>query len=398
MSPLEQQTFLVVLTLAVLAPVLGDLIPRIRLPVVVLEIILGILVGPQVLGWAEPGPVVNVLGRFGMAFLFFLAGLEIDFQAIRGRPLVRTGLGWLLSVAIGLGLGLSLQLLGVVGSGVVLALALTTTALGTLIPILRDSGEANSRFGTFVIGAGTVGEFGPIVLISAVLTAGSGGGLTSILVLISFAALALTAAFIASRARPSYVVQLLQQKLHTSAQLPVRVSVLLLACLVILTQRLGLDAVLGALAAGVVVSLACQGHGGEAVRHKLEAIGFGFFVPIFFVTSGIKFDLVALTASSTTLLCVPLFLLLFLLARGVPVLLCHRDLPRGDLIPLALMSATALPLVVAITEIGVETGQLSPENAVALVGAGMASVLVFPLLALSLRRASPAPEPSRSVS
>src|SRR5262245_20337036 len=109
MSPIERHTLLLIFSIAVLAPALGELVPRIRLPVVVLEVVLGMLVGPQALGWAEPGPVVNVLGRFGMAFLFFLAGLEIDFQAIRGRPLAAASLGWLVSLVLALALGWLLE-------------------------------------------------------------------------------------------------------------------------------------------------------------------------------------------------------------------------------------------------------------------------------------------------
>jgi Kef-type K+ transport system membrane component KefB len=391
MSPIERQTLLIVLSIAVLAPVLVELVPRIRVPVVVVEIVLGLLVGPQVLGWAEPGPLITALSRFGMACLFFLAGLEIDFHAIRGRPLTKATQGWLLSLGIALALGWALQAAGLVGSGILLAVALTTTALGTLVPILRDAGEVSSTFGSFVMAAGALAEFGPILLISLVLTAGHGessSALVSALLLVAFTAITLIAAYLAARVRPTFVFGLLERKLHTSAQLPVRVAVLLLAALVFLTQQFGLDAVLGAMAAGVVVGLACQGHSGETVRHKLEAIGFGFFVPIFFVVSGIKFDLQALMESGPALMLVPLFLVLFLIARGVPVLLYVRHLPRRDLVPLALLSGTALPLVVAITEIGVETERMPPENAAALVGAGMASVLLFPLLALSLRKPS----------
>jgi Kef-type K+ transport system membrane component KefB len=216
---------------------------------------------------------------------------------------------------------------------------------------------------------------------------GSGRWISAIL-LIAFTAIAVTAAIIAARARPLYVVDLLQRKLHTSAQLPVRLAVLLLAAAVILLHRFGIDAVLGAIAAGVVISLTCQGEYGESVRLKLEAIGFGFFVPIFFIMTGVKFDLQALTGSGAAVARLPLLLLMLLIVRGAPVLLCRRDLPRGDLLPLALLSATGLPLIVAITEVGVETGRMRPENAAALVGAGMASVLLFPALALALRKPS----------
>src|SRR5262249_28467871 len=225
--------------------------------------------------------------------------------------------------------------------------------------------------------AGAVGEFGPIVLISLVLTAGTEGPLVTGLLMLVFVGITLAGAYTAARGLPASVTGMLSRKLHTSSQLPVRVALLVLGVFVILTQQFGLDPVLGAIAAGVVVNLACQGHNGEVVRHKLEGIGFGFFVPIFFVVTGIKFDLEALTGSQTALLMVPLFLALFLVVRGLPVLMCARHLPRGDLLPQALLAATALPLVVAITEIGLESNRMKADVAAALVGAGMASVLLF---------------------
>jgi Kef-type K+ transport system membrane component KefB len=384
---MDQRTLLLVLTIGALAPFVVELVPRIKLPAIVLEIGLGIVVGPQVLDWARPGPNLDVLARFGMVALFFLAGLEIDFNAIRGRPLALASAGWLLSAGLALGLGWVLAKTGLTLDSMVVAVALTTTALGALIPILRDAGVLNSTFGSFAVAMGAAGEFGPIVLISVLLTAGEATShvVATVTLLALFGSLA-GIAFVASRNRPDYLGDLLWRKLHTSAQLPVRISVLLLAGLVLLTRRFGLDSVLGALAAGTIVRVSWWGHTGEMVRHKLEGIGYGFFVPIFFVASGLKFDLNALTSSAQALWRLPLFLLLFLVVRGVPVLLCRRDLPRGDLVPLALLAATELPLVVAVTEIAVESGKMRPVNASALVGAGMVSVLVYPLMALSIRK------------
>ncbi len=173
--------------------------------------------------------------------------------------------------------------------------------------------------------------------------------------------------------------------MHTSAQLPVRFAILVLAGLVIVARNFGLDAILGALAAGVVVALASPGESGKALTHKLEGIGFGFFVPIFFVTTGLRYDLHALLSSTKALLLLPMFLVLFLVVRGLPALLARRDLDLRSRIALGLLSATQLPLVVAIVEIGVRSGRLSLETAASLVGAGMFSVLLFPIVALSLR-------------
>jgi Kef-type K+ transport system membrane component KefB len=387
MSPNEPNSLLVILTIAALAPFLCEWVPRIRLPLVVLEIGFGILVGPQVLGWAAAGPVLQVFSNFGMIFLFFLAGFEINFQAIRGRPLTLAALGWLVSFAVGLGVGFVLQGCGLVDSGLIVGAALTTTALGTLMPILRDARELPTRFGAYVVAGGAMGEFGPILLIATVLASGDsehGGG--SIVLMLAFSAIIVAAVRAAIKVRPPRLVLALQEKMHTSAQLPVRISILILASLVILARQFGLDAILGALAAGVVVALTAPGKYGEALRHKLEGIGFGFFVPIFFVTTGLRYDLQALFASRAALLQLPMFLALFLVVRGLPALFVRRDLDLSARFALALLSATQLPLVVAISEIGLRSGRLQPETAASLVGAGMASVLLFPFTALALRR------------
>ena len=212
----ERESFLLILGLAVLAPILADLIPRLRMPVVVLEIVLGIVVGPHVLNWVGATPAISIFSRFGLVFLFFLAGLEIDFKAIRGRPMTTAALGWVMSLGIALCFGLGMQWAGLFESGILIAGALTTTALGALIPILRDSGEPGSRFGSFVVAAGAMGAFGPIVFISAFLSRGSshgsgGSGFTAILLLSALVAITLGAAFFATRVRPAYFVDLLKR-------------------------------------------------------------------------------------------------------------------------------------------------------------------------------------------
>jgi Kef-type K+ transport system membrane component KefB len=382
----ELHSLLLIFTIAAVAPFLCEWVPRIRLPLVVAEIGLGILVGPQALRWAAAGPTIQVLANFGLAFLFFLAGFEIDFSAIRGRPIMLAALGWLASLVVCLGVGLSLQGCGIVDSGLIVGAALATTALGTLMPILRDAKELPTRFGAYAVASGAMGEFGPIVLIALVLSSDEGERGSSLALMLIFTLIIVTGAYVALRYRPPRVILLLQEKMHTSAQLPVRLAILVLASLVILARDLGLDAILGAMAAGIVVALASPGEHGEALRHKLEGIGFGFFVPIFFVTTGLRYDLQALLSSKLALLQVPSFLGLFLVVRGLPAVLVRGELDLRSRIALGLLSATQLPLVVAIAEIGVSSGRLKPETAASLVGAGMASVLLFPIAALALRK------------
>jgi Kef-type K+ transport system membrane component KefB len=188
---------------------------------------------------------------------------------------------------------------------------------------------------------------------------------------------------------------MLGRTLHTTSQLPVRMSLFLVGAFFVLAGEFGLDVILGAFAAGMIVGLAARGEGAEVFHQKLDAIGFGFLIPIFFVMSGVRLDLGAL-AHADSLVRVPLFLGLFLLVRGGPVLLYRRDLDARDRLALALYSATALPLVVAISAVGMATGHLRPEAAAALVGAGMVSVLLFPVAALSLRGHPVPPHPTTS--
>jgi Kef-type K+ transport system membrane component KefB len=392
----ELHSLLLIFTIAAVAPLLCEWVPRIRLPLVVAEIGLGILVGPQVLGWADAGPTIQVLANFGLAFLFFLAGFEIDFPAIRGQPILLAALGWLASLVVCLGVGLGLQGCGVVDSGLIVGAALATTALGTLMPILRDAKELPTRFGAYAVASGAMGEFGPILLIALVLSPGEGERGIALVLMLVFTAIIVAGAFVALKYRPPRLILLLQEKMHTSAQLSVRLAILVLASLVILARNLGLDAILGALAAGIVVALASPGKHGEALRHKLEGIGFGFFVPIFFVTTGLRYDLHALISSRLALLQLPMFFGLFLVVRGLPGLLVGRELDLRSRIALGLLSATQLPLVVAIAEIGVRSGRLKEETAASLVGAGMASVLLFPIVALTLRKMAVLRHPARS--
>jgi Kef-type K+ transport system membrane component KefB len=379
---------------AVCSPVLADALRRFRVAGVVIEILVGILIGPQLLGLAELSPTVESFSSLGLAFLMFLAGYEIDFARIRGKPLQLAIQGWGISLVMGLVVGLVLVLEGRVISGLITGLALTTTALGTMLPMWRDSGLLRTRFGSHALAIGTLGEFGPIIAI-AILLSGHGPGRESVLLAI-FIAIAIGIAALALRPRAPRAVRLLREHLYTSAQLPVRVAVLLIIALLWVANSFGLDVLLGAFTAGIVVRLGNTGESEPVVRTKLEAIGFGFLIPIFFVVSGMEFDLDALTDDPSSLLRLPVFLGLFLLVRGLPVLLYRGELPPGARWPMALFSGTALPLVVVITQIGTDTGRMAPENAAALVGAAMLSVVIYPSIAFALlrRRGEPAPDPA----
>lgn len=381
---IHSHELLVVLLVAAIAPLFNELPIRLRLPLVVLELLFGVLVGPQVLDLVGNEGVLRPLSALGLSFLFFLAGLDLDFFKLRGRPLVLGLQGWLLSVVIAMAATHALRATGLVSDEVLVAVALSTTAIGTLLPILREAGELDSEFGRFVLGAGAIGEFGPIVLFSLIITGDEGLAVRSGL-LATFVFIAIACAAVALRLRPPHVIEVLSRTLQSTSQLPVRLSMLLLGGLVVLADILGLDILLGAFAAGSLVGLVARGPGAEPFRQKLDALGFGFLIPIFFVTSGSQMDLASLFASPSTMARVPLFLLLLLVVRGLPTLLYRNELASRERRLLALFSATSLPLIVVITELGKATDRMRPENAAALVGAGILSVLLFPLIALSTR-------------
>jgi Kef-type K+ transport system membrane component KefB len=382
---ISRETLLVVLAVAALAPVLADLPTRIRVPVVVTEIIAGIVVGPQVLDLAQPDPLLNALSDFGLAFLFFMAGMEIDPANVRGRPAALAARGWLVSLSLGMVVAAALWATGAIGAPVLVGLALTTTALGALVPILKDAGLAEHRVGRLVLAAGAAGEFGPIVVLSIVLAVASGEPWRTVLLAV-FAVVAIGAGVLATRARPPRVVRLVEATMYSSGQLALRLSLLLLGGLVVLASSLGLDVVLGAFAAGFIVGLVARGEESAAFHIKLDGVGYGFLIPIFFISTGLGFDLDALLGSATTLALVPAFAALFLLVRGLPAWLFARDLPERERSALALMTASALPLVVAITEVATESGRLAQDDAAALVGAAMLSLLAFPVAGAALLR------------
>jgi Kef-type K+ transport system membrane component KefB len=384
-------TLVIIAAVAVLAPIIADIPRRARVATVVVEILLGIVIGPDVLDVAEPDAFVDFLANLGLAALFFLAGREIDLRRIAGTPLRLAGAGWLVGLALGVAIGFALDAAGVVSDPEIVGIALATTALGVLVPILRDAGLSATRFGTLVLAVGAIGELGPIVLLSVFLA--TDNDVASAILLFAFAAIALGAAISAVRLHPRRIARLVDETMHASGQLAVRICMLLLLALVYLAVELGQDLILGAFAAGIVLGYATRDAPSlEDLWPKLDAIGYGLLIPFFFIRSGMTFDVDGLLESPQALAELPLFLALFLVVRGLPALLNRREVPPGTLAPLALMSASALPLVVAITEVGVRTGKLDSSTAASMVGAAMLSVLIFPALALTLLRRAVARE------
>ena len=391
-APPDLDSLVLVLAASALGAILSRFHRRVVLPTVVVEIVLGIVIGPDVLGLAEVDAYIDFLAGTGLAVLFFFAGLEVIEKHVPRQELVRGSEGWAVSIAIGLVVGVVLQQAGLDAEWWVLGVAVSTTALGTLVPILSDAGVLGTRIGSAVLGTGVAGEFWPIVVISVFLT-GTYGAVAEVVLLLVFAALVALAAAAALRARPPRIVRVLRETVHTTGQAAVRVSLLVLGALVLLANDVGFDFVLGAFAAGLLVGLALDSPEGEVVRMRLEGIGFGFLIPIYFVVTGINFDLDSLL-TLTGLGLAGLFLALLLVARGTSSLLWLRELGTRQTLGLALFGATGLPLIVAIVGIGMDRGAIAADVGTSLVGAGMISVLVFPLLAIRLIGRRPATEPA----
>jgi Kef-type K+ transport system membrane component KefB len=388
---------LIVAAVGLAAPLILGFFPAVRLPAIVLEIVLGIVIGPSVLGWVEPDVPVSILALIGLAFLLFLSGLEIDVERLRGRILKLTALGFAVSFAVAVGIGLALRAGGFVRSPLFVAIVLVATSLGVIVPVLKDSGNISSSFGQLVIAAASIADFGAIILLSLFFSGKGSTSTAGTLILLGIFGLVVVGVgvAIAGVERSMSLSRVLRRLQDTTAQIRVRAAFVLLIGFTALADEVGLETILGAFAAGALLSLIDRD---EAMTHpqfrlKLEAVGFGVFIPVFFVASGVRFDLNALFASGSTVARVPLFLLAIYLARGLPAVVYVRLLGRSRSVIAGVLQATSLPFIVAATQIGLQLGVVSRASAAGLVAAGLLSVVISPALGLALlRRGAPAPD------
>jgi Kef-type K+ transport system membrane component KefB len=389
---------LIVTVVAFLAPLLLGFAPALRLPAVVLEIVAGIIVGPSGFGWVNVDLPVDVLSVIGLAFLLFLAGLEIDPRRLRGRTLRVTAIGFALSFAFGIAAGLALDAAGFVKDPMFAAIILVSTSLGVVVPVLKDSDQIGSDFGQLVIAAASIADFGSIILLTLFFSGEASTGTTTKLILLGGFGLTVAAlAYTLMRAEHSMAISRVLVRLQdTTAQIRVRGAFVLLIGFAALAENLGLETILGAFAAGALLSLIDRDEGmtHPEFRLKLEAAGFGIFIPIFFVASGVRFDLDALFSSAGTVLRVPVFLFALLAVRGLPALLYRGDIGSRNTVVAGLLQATSLPFIVAATMIGQDIGVITGASAAAFIAAGLLSVVIFPATGLAmLRRGSGAAAP-----
>jgi len=389
---------LIVCVVAFAAPFLLGLFPGVRLPSVVLEIVAGIVVGPSVLRLVEADQAVAVVALIGLTFVLFLAGLEIDFSRLRGPVLRLTLLGFGLSFGLAVAVSLGLSAAGLVDTPLLVAIILCATSLGVLVPVLKDAGEISSTFGQLIIAAASIADFGAIILLTIFFSGEGGTGSTLLLLGSLFVLAGVVFAVVRGAERSARIRADLLRLQDTTAQIRVRAALALFVGFAAIAEQLGLEAILGAFIAGAIISLvdADRVMTHPDFRRKLEAIGFGFFIPVFFVTSGVRFDLAALTASASNVAMVPVFLVALLVVRGVPALVYRRVVDGSHTAIAGIMQATSLPFIVAATAIGMDLGLIDAAASAALIGAGLLSVLIFPLTGLVLLRRAAPPDPSKA--
>ncbi len=379
---------LIVAVVAFAAPFALGLLPSLRLPSVVLEIVAGIVIGPSVLGLVEVDQAIEVIALIGLTFVLFLAGLEIDFRRLGGPALRLTALAFVASFALALAVSLALSAAGLVDTPLLVAIILCATSLGVLVPVLKDAGEISSTLGQLIITAASIADFGAIILLTVFFSGEGGTGATLLLLGSLFALAAVVLGVVRGAERSARIRADLLRLQDTTAQIRVRAALALFVGFAAVAQQLGLEAILGAFVAGAIISLADRDRvmTHPDFRRKLEAIGFGFFIPVFFVSSGVRFDLEALTASASNVAMVPVFLAALLVVRGLPALVYRRVLDGPHTAVAGIMQATSLPFIVAATAIGMELGLIDAAASAALIGAGLLSVLLFPLTGLVLLR------------
>jgi Kef-type K+ transport system membrane component KefB len=375
----------VVAVIALLAPLVVRL-TRLPVPDIVLEIMLGAVVGPQILGLVQVDPAVQVLSVVGLGFLLLLAGLEIDFARLRGRVLRLTAAAFVVSFLLAVGIGLALGAIGLVRSPLLIGVILSATSLGIILPVLKDAGQTETQVGQVVVAGASIAEVVPIILLSLLFArdaSGLGARLTLLAAFVGF--VVIVALIILGAERSRRVSTALLELQDTTAEIRIRGAVALLMVFAALATAFGLEGILGAFFAGAALKLLDRDQDMTHSRFhaKLQAVGFGAFVPFFFVATGVSLDVRSLFGSPATLAKVPIFVVALLVARALPVLL-YRPLVagRGQLVAAGLLQATSLSIPIVAGRIGVDLGVILPDTYAALVAAGLLSVIVFPPLAL----------------
>jgi Kef-type K+ transport system membrane component KefB len=370
---------------AVIAPLLAGLVPHKLVPEVVILLATGVLIGPFVFDLAATDEAIDMLRQLGLSMLFLLAGYEIEPRELTGKAGRRALATWVTCLLLALVITNLLDLANVIDSEIAVSIALTSTALGTLLPILKDSGMVTTPIGAAVLRHGAVGELGPVIAIAVLL--GVRGPVISIFALALFALICVIVSVPSARLRrdTSQLLHLIRLGAETTGQTTVRLTMLLLVSLTAVAVAFDIDTVLAAFAAGFILRLSLP-EGNDVLETKINGLAFGLLIPVFFVTSGMAIDPEAIAEEPWVFVVV---LVLILLVRGGPVFLVTRYSPDAEgpafdtrqSLGVGFFAATGLPIIVAVTSVAVSNGQMTATNASVLVAAGAVTVLLFPMTA-----------------
>lgn len=374
----------VIALVALICPIVAKLIPGKLIPETVFLLVAGALLGPYMAGFIQITDSVGLLSDLGLAFLFLLAGYEINPKELTGHQGKRGLIVWIITFALALAVvALSPTSPGNDIGSIAIAIALTTTALGTLVPIMKERELMGTRVGNSILAYGTWGELGPILAMAVLLSTRS--ELKTLLVLAGFTLLCVVMAVIPAKSKKAghRMFRFLTENANTTSQTMVRAVIVLLVSLVAFSAVFDLDIVLGAFAAGFVLRYIIP-EGDHELERKLEGIAYGFLIPVFFVTSGAKINLASVLDQPIALV---VFIITLLLVRAVPIYFSlstdrrTRDISSHNRLTIALYCTTALPIIVAVTSVAVKSDALTQEFASVLVAAGAITVFLMPLLA-----------------
>lgn len=394
--PIDYVNLFALVSVAVVAPLLMDLL-RLPVPDAVAMILIGIAVGGSGLGWIRLDSTVELLGSLGLAYLLFVAGMEVRLDVLRGNALVTGLVAFVLSVGIAVGLAVALYATGLIINVGVIVATLLTTSLGIVVVVLKDTGMLNTPMGQLTLLGGLLGDFTSVALISVIAPADGATLGSTLRGLAIFCVGGLLLAVVLFRLS---VVQRLREAVARrsggASQLGVRLAVATMLGFAALGQLVGLEAILGSFVAGVAVSAISdrgERNGGGETRTKVEVVGFGLLVPIFFVTTGVTFDLGALADSAADLVLVPILLVAMVATRALPTLLFARMLTKREVLAAGLLLSTKLTFVVAVVQVAGAAGQITPATASALITAAIITVVTLPTAATWTLRRRPDPKP-----
>lgn len=389
-----------VTVLAFLVPVVLGRLKRIRIPVAVGEILVGVIVGKSGLNVITVDPVLELLSFLGLAAIMFVSGLEIDFGLFRagGPPPPRRARSYQPGVIAAVVLALSfagawayagrLEAQGLVQSGLLTALVIATVGLSLIVPVLKERNLLGEPLGRFLIVAGVLGDFLPILGLAVLLPVFTPGGDPATVLWVSGLVLVAAVAYrLAKATRPFWA---LREFLHGTAQLGVRGAFALMLVFLVLAEAIGVEAVLGTFLAGMLVSLLAGGAREEMV-HKLDVLGFGFLTPFFFITVGVQFDLPALLADPAALALVPVLLLVTIGVKLIPGLVLLIWYPARQALAGAVLLGTQMSVTIAAASLLARAGVVTPAVGQAFILVAMVTAIVCPIV---FGRILPAPAES----